>query len=87
MGSFRPITLWPFPEDALAEVSERAKQVLVYEVNAGQMLDDVKISVRDRSKIRFIGGVSVHYSGMRQGPLLQVGPIRDRVRAAIEEGS
>jgi 2-oxoglutarate/2-oxoacid ferredoxin oxidoreductase subunit alpha len=86
IGSFRPITLWPFPEQALEEATAHAKRVLVYEVNAGQMLEDVRLSVTDRSKIRFIGGVSVDYSGMRQGDLLDVAPIRERVRQAIEQG-
>lgn len=83
VGSFRPITLWPFPEAALAEATANCKRVLVYEVNAGQMLDDVRLSVADRSKIEFIGGVSVDFSGLRQGPLLQAGPIRDRILTAI----
>ena len=84
-GSFRPITLWPFPEDALRAATERCKRVLVFEVNAGQMLDDVQLSVTDRSKVVFVGGVSVDYSGMRQGPLLDVGAIHERVVAEIDE--
>jgi 2-oxoglutarate ferredoxin oxidoreductase subunit alpha len=83
-GAFRPITLWPFPEAALAEASAHAKRVLVYEVNAGQMLDDVRLSVADRSKIDFIGGVSVDYSGMRQGESLQVAAIRAAVHESIK---
>ena len=39
VGSFRPVTLWPFPETALAEACRAARQVLVFEVNAGQMID------------------------------------------------
>jgi len=36
-GLFRPITLWPFPEDALRKVAARARAVLVPEMNAGQL--------------------------------------------------
>ena len=36
-GLFRPITLWPFPEEALREVAAKARAVLVPEMNAGQM--------------------------------------------------
>jgi 2-oxoglutarate ferredoxin oxidoreductase subunit alpha len=86
IGSFRPITLWPFPEAALAAATARCRQVLVYEINAGQMLEDVRLSVADRSKIGFIGGVSIDYSGMRQGPLLEAAPLRDRIVAAIGKG-
>ena len=86
IGSFRPISLWPFPEAALAEAAASARRVLVYELNAGQMLDDVRLSVADRSKIRFVGGVSIDYSGMRQGDLLEVSAIRAAVRRVIDEG-
>jgi 2-oxoglutarate ferredoxin oxidoreductase subunit alpha len=83
IGAFRPVTLWPFPEQALAEAAAGAKQVLVYEINAGQMIDDVRLSVPDRSVVRGIGGVSVDESGMRQGSLLQVSAVRDRIRRAL----
>lgn len=86
IGSFRPITLWPFPEKALEETARNCKQVLVYEINAGQALDDVRLSIPDRNKIQFIGGVSVDYSGMRQGSLLDVSPLRDRIIQAIHDG-
>ena len=86
IGSFRPISLWPFPEAALAEAAAGARRVLVYELNAGQMLDDVRLSIDDRSKIRFVGGVSIDYSGMRQGELLEVSSIRAAVRRVIDEG-
>lgn len=87
IGSFRPISLWPFPEQALADATASCKAVLVYEVNAGQMLDDVRLSVSDRSKISFIGGVSVDYSGMRQGEGLQVSSIRTAILDAMERGA
>lgn len=87
IGSFRPISLWPFPEQALADATASCKAVLVYEVNAGQMLDDVRLSVSDRSKIAFIGGVSVDYSGMRQGEGLQVSSIRTAILDAMEQGA
>lgn len=86
IGSFRPITLWPFPEQALADATADCRRVFVYEVNGGQMLDDVRLSVADRSKIDFIGGVSVDYSGMRQGEGLQVSSIRTAIAEAMERG-
>jgi 2-oxoglutarate ferredoxin oxidoreductase subunit alpha len=86
IGSFRPVTLWPFPEQALADATAACRRVFVYEVNAGQMLDDVRLSVADRSKIDFIGGVSVDYSGMRQGEGLQVSSIRTAIAEAMERG-
>ncbi len=54
-GLFRPLTLWPFPYAELAKAAEKVKKVFVFEMNMGQMLDDVKIAVNDRSKIEFMG--------------------------------
>lgn len=85
VGSFRPVSLWPFPEAALAEACRSAAQVLVFEVNAGQMIDDVRLSVGGRIPVRPLGRVSIDFSGMRQGEILSVGWIRDRVGAAIKE--
>ena len=85
IGAFRPISLWPFPEAALNEATGNAKQVLVFEVNAGQMIDDVRLSIGHRIPTRPLGRVSIDFSGMRQGEILTVGWIRDRVRAAMEE--
>jgi 2-oxoglutarate/2-oxoacid ferredoxin oxidoreductase subunit alpha len=78
-GSFRPVTLWPFPGDALREASSGCAHVLVYELNAGQLVDDVRMYVEDRSTIRSIGGVSQDSSGMRQGDLLNADILRRRV--------
>lgn len=79
VGSFRPVTLWPFPGDALRSISDGCRTVLVFELNAGQMIDDVRIHAADRDVIRAIGGVSQDESGMRQGTLLTVPAIRERI--------
>ncbi|MHB1444660.1 MAG: hypothetical protein ACYCZV_03235 [Acidimicrobiales bacterium] len=86
VGSFRPITLWPFPESALYDAAGGARGVLVYEVNAGQMVDDVRLAVRGQVPVSFIGGVSIDSSGMRQGELLTVAAIRSKVVEAIAAG-
>jgi len=52
---FRPITVLPFPEKQLKEAAKKAKKVLVAEMNTGQMLFDVRLSVMDDEKIEFIG--------------------------------
>jgi 2-oxoglutarate ferredoxin oxidoreductase subunit alpha len=77
--------LWPFPGSALAAATATCRRILVYELNAGQMLDDVRIHAEDRSAIRFIGGVSQDDSGMRQGDLLDAAVFRQRVLAALKE--
>ena len=74
VGLFRPVTLWPFPGGDLAAATRNASRVLVFELNAGQMLDDVRQFAYDRGAVRFIGGVSIHASGLSFGPLLDVEP-------------
>lgn len=44
IGLLRPITLWPFPKKAVADIAARMKGILVVELNAGQMIEDVKLS-------------------------------------------
>ncbi len=41
-GVFRPVTVWPFPEKRLAELSRKAKKVLIIEMNKGQLADECR---------------------------------------------
>ena len=52
---FRPITLWPYPYEALAKDSRKAKRILLVEMNTGQMLDDVRLAAGKRARIDFFG--------------------------------
>lgn len=54
-GLFRPITLWPFPEQAIREQSRRVKGMLVVEINAGQMVYDVRYAVEGRIPVEHYG--------------------------------
>ncbi len=55
VGMLRPITLWPFPEKALYELAEGLDGILVVEMNAGQMLHDVREAVSGRTPVAFYG--------------------------------
>ena len=55
VGIFRPITLFPFPEKRLYELSEKTKKFIVAEMNMGQMVKDVKVSVNGRAEVVHIG--------------------------------
>ncbi|MCF7890876.1 3-methyl-2-oxobutanoate dehydrogenase subunit VorB [Candidatus Bipolaricaulota bacterium] len=55
LGIFRPITLWPFPGDRLAELSKKVDTVLTVEMNAGQMVEDVRLSVNSEINTPFYG--------------------------------
>ena len=45
VGLLRPITLWPFPTNEIAEAAKQVKGILVAEINAGQMIEDVRLAV------------------------------------------
>ncbi len=54
-GLFRPITVNPYPYDTLRKAAEKAKRLLVVELSAGQMLEDVRLAVMDKRPIHFFG--------------------------------
>jgi 2-oxoglutarate ferredoxin oxidoreductase subunit alpha len=82
VGFFRPITLWPFPERAVFEATRSARRVAVYELNTGQMYDDVRLSVRDR-EIEFIGGVSYDLDAFGVAPALTPANVARKVREML----
>ena len=54
-GLFRPITLWPFPEKEIVAAAKGKKGVLVVEINAGQMVEDVRLSVNGEVPVAHFG--------------------------------
>lgn len=54
-GLFRPITLYPYPKDALSSLTDQAKVFLVLEMSAGQMIEDVELVVKGRAPVDFQG--------------------------------
>ena len=55
VGLFRPITLWPFPGKEVRALTRTIKHLLVFEMNFGQMVEDVNISVGERARVHFHG--------------------------------
>lgn len=55
VGLIRPITLWPFPYDAIREAAAHVKGILCVEINAGQMIEDVRLAVKDSVPVRHFG--------------------------------
>jgi 2-oxoglutarate/2-oxoacid ferredoxin oxidoreductase subunit alpha len=87
IGFVRPISLWPFPYDAVARASEGTRTVAVFELCAGQMIDDVRLGVLGRAPVVGIGGISTDGSGFGVGPLLDTELVRDRVLAVHRGGA
>jgi 2-oxoglutarate/2-oxoacid ferredoxin oxidoreductase subunit alpha len=55
VGMIRPITLWPFPSEAIAKAAENAKAVLTVEMSMGQMVEDVRLAVNGKKPVHFYG--------------------------------
>ncbi len=55
VGLFRPISMFPFPYERLDEIADSVKQILVVELSAGQMIEDVRLATRCRVPISFFG--------------------------------
>jgi 2-oxoglutarate ferredoxin oxidoreductase subunit alpha len=76
-GLVRPITLWPFPARPLQALAERIQGVLVVEMNAGQMVEDVRLSVE--------GKVPVAFYGRMGGIIPSPDEVLERLRSLIEQ--
>jgi len=84
VGYFRPISLWPFPAQALARAAQGAGRVAVLEQNAGQMIDDVRLSVLGEAPVVAIGGISSDEAGFGIGPILDTENIRARIVCGLD---
>ena len=54
-GLIRPITLWPFPAEAINKAAARAKAFLTVEMSCGQMVEDVRLAVNGQAPVEFFG--------------------------------
>lgn len=75
VGFFRPITLFPFPNERIKEISKTTKKILVTEMNMGQMVKDVKLAVN--------GEIPVEFLGKAVGRWLEVEDILDKIETLI----
>lgn len=73
IGLLRPITLWPFPSNILNQYADKVKGMLTVELNAGQMVEDVRLAVN--------GKVPVEHFGRLGG----IVPTPDEVLEALKE--
>jgi 2-oxoglutarate ferredoxin oxidoreductase subunit alpha len=85
IGYVRPITLWPYPYDAVRAAAATARRVGSFELSSGQMIDDVRIAVGGQAPVTFIGGVSTDQSGFGVGRLLDVEVVGERILALHED--
>jgi len=55
IGMIRPITLWPFPSKIIKETAKKVTDFFVFEMSAGQMVEDVRLSLEGKGRIHFYG--------------------------------
>jgi len=55
VGLIRPISLWPFPYKAIKDLSKKARHFFVFEMNMGQMVEDVKLALEGAGEVHFYG--------------------------------
>jgi 2-oxoglutarate ferredoxin oxidoreductase subunit alpha len=55
VGLLRPITLWPFPTERIQELATRTKHFLAFEMNMGQMIEDVQLALQGGAEVSFYG--------------------------------
>lgn len=55
VGLVRPITLWPFPSERIRELANTTRYFLVFEMNMGQMLEDVQLALKGEGEVFFYG--------------------------------
>ncbi len=64
VGIVRPITLWPFPSEIINKLAGQVKGILTVEMNAGQMVEDVRLAANGKTKVEWFG----RYGGMIPSP-------------------
>lgn len=55
VGLLRPITLWPFPSEEIARMSRQVKGILSFEINAGQMIEDILLATNGQTPVAHYG--------------------------------
>ena len=79
IGLFNPVTLWPFPVDALRPLMEHVEDILVVEASAGQLEDELRLAMSHAD----LGGPRIHHLRRMGGMLPQEPEIRARVHEIV----
>ena len=85
---FRPISLWPYPSRALAKAAAKAQNVLVVELNNGQMFEDVRLAINGEVPVKFygrVGGNVPSVEELREIVMSLAGPSQSHVSATTAQ--
>lgn len=80
IGYVRPITIWPLPKKEILDAANKAKAVAVFEMNNGQMVDDIRLIVLGKVPVHFIGRISHDESGFGVGNAIQIPKLLEKFR-------
>ncbi|HRX43543.1 MAG TPA: transketolase C-terminal domain-containing protein, partial [Clostridia bacterium] len=75
VGLLRPITLWPFPKEAVGALADKTKVVMSVELSAGQMVEDVQLAINGR--------IPVYFHGKTGGNLPSQKEILDKIKEVL----
>ncbi len=78
VGLFRPVSLWPFPYDALQSTAAESLRVITVEMSLGQMVEDVRLAILESKPVHFYGRTG----GMTPTPR----EVLDEIERIVEEG-
>ena len=78
VGIIRPISLWPFPKKAFRDLSAKTRNLLVIEMSAGQMVEDVQLAAAKATAVDFYGVIG--------GRILQSPEILKKIEKIIKNG-
>ena len=81
VGLFRPISLWPFPEKRLGQLAKQVKSFFVFEMNSGQMLNDVRKDVGPIAGLQ----VPIIFFGRMGGVIPMPEEITRKVRSYVKQ--
>ena len=76
VGVLRPITLWPFPTKPIRALADKGKDILVVEQSSGQLVEDVRLAVAEKSAVNFYGRMG----GQLPNPKDIMDILRDMIR-------
>ena len=76
VGLFRPVTCWPYPSEALRNLMSRTQGTLVFELSAGQMLEDARLAAPGDHPVAFFGKMG--------GVLPTPAQVADEIRKFVE---
>jgi pyruvate/2-oxoacid:ferredoxin oxidoreductase alpha subunit len=78
VGLLRPVSLWPFPAQRLTSLAQQVQRIQVVELSNGQMVEDVRLAVRD--------GLPVDFYGRMGGNVPSAEELVDVIKKAFEKG-